>query len=96
MSAIAALYKRKTELLNFLGLCSRFVHNLSEILIEVTEERKAFVLGERRKKGFSGIKEALCLAPVLAYPQRSEYFIINMNASYFGISSVPLQVSEDK
>jgi hypothetical protein len=38
------------------------------------------------------LKEALCAAPILAYPQPGERFIVDPDATYFEIEGVLSQV----
>lgn len=86
--------KTKTEVRAFLGLCAyyrRFVKNFSEIakpLHRLTEESRQFIWDESCGLAFKQLKELLCSAPILGYPNRSGRFIVDTDASNTGIGGV--------
>ena len=45
---------------------------------------------------FTSLKEALCAAPVLGYPQPGKQFIVDTDTSNVGIGRVLSQVQDDK
>lgn len=86
------------ELRSFLGLASyyrRFVRDFATIaapLHRLTEKGKTFVWDERCNEAFTTLKQRLVSAPVLAYPQFEQEFILDIDASEFGIGGVLSQV----
>jgi hypothetical protein len=50
------------------------------------------------ESAFQTLKEALCTAPVLDYPQPRERFVVDTDASYFGIEGVlsEIQAGEER
>jgi hypothetical protein len=52
------------------------------------EEKQAFQWTPEVEAAFQTVKEALCTAPILAYPQPRRTFIIDTDASNVGIEGV--------
>ena len=86
----------------FLGLCNyyrRFVYRFSEIaapLTHLTEKKTAFQWTSDCQTAFDELKEALCEAPILAYPSSVGQFIVDTDASNIGIGGVLSQVQNGK
>ena len=86
----------------FLGLCNyyrRFVYQFSEIaspLTKLTEKKADFHWDQECQVAFDGLKEALCEAPVLAYPRSSGLFIVDTDASNTGVGGVLSQLQDDE
>ena len=86
----------------FLGLCNyyrRFVYQFSEIaspLTKLTEKKADFHWDQECRVAFDGLKEALCEAPVLAYPRSSGLFIVDTDASNTGVGGVLSQLQDDE
>ncbi len=82
----------------FLGLASyyrRFLSNLATIsypLTALTQKNAKFVWGPKQMAAFNKIKELLISSSVLAYPTRDDPFILDTDASAFGIGAVLSQV----
>jgi hypothetical protein len=61
--------------ISFLGLCTyyrRFIPgfaNIAKPLTKLTEQNQSFHWTAEVKNAFQTLKEALCTAPILAYPQ---------------------------
>jgi hypothetical protein len=73
----------KHELRSFLGLCTYYrwfissFANIAKLLTRLTEEKQAFQWSLEVEAAFQSLKEALCIAPILGYPQPGEKFIID-------------------
>ena len=88
----------------FLGLCNyyrRFVYQqiFSEIaspLTKLTEKKADFHWDQECQVAFDGLKEALCEAPVLAYPRSSGLFNVDTDASNTGVGGVLSQLQDDE
>jgi hypothetical protein len=73
--------------ISFLGLCMyyrRFISgftNSAEPLTKLTEQKQSFQWPPEVEAAFQTLEGALCAAPILAYPQPEERFIIDTDAS---------------
>ena len=91
-----------TDVRSFLGLCSyyrKFVPKFSEIakpLTKLTEKDQPFTWGSEQENAWLDLKQRLTTAPVLAYPDPSAEFILDTDASGYGIGAVLVQVQEGK
>jgi hypothetical protein len=56
------------------------------------EEKQTFQWTPEVEAAFQTLKGALCAAPILAYPQLGERFIVDTDASNFGIGGVLSQI----
>ena len=87
-----------TEVRSFLGLASyyrRFVQNFSEVarpLTKLTEKGRTFEWDSENDVAFDTLKRNLIDAPILAYPSLGDPFIVDVDASFFGIGGVLSQV----
>lgn len=94
--------KDKTQVRAFLGLCSyyrRFVKNFSDIakpLHKLTEEKRHFFWDEECEAAFEELKKRLCNTPILGYPDAENDFIVDTDASDFGIGGVLSQQKGDQ
>jgi hypothetical protein len=52
------------------------------------EEKQAFQWTPEVETSFQSLKDALCTAPVLAYPQPRQRFFVETDASNVGIGGV--------
>jgi hypothetical protein len=92
--------KDKHEIRSFLGLCMyyrRFISafaNIAKPLTRLTEEKQAFQWTPEVEAAFQTLKGALCAAPLLAYHQQGERFIVDTDASNFGIGGVLSQIQD--
>jgi predicted aspartyl protease len=90
------------EVRSFLGLCSyyrRFVQGFATIaspLHKLTEKSKTFEWSDECEVAFNTLKTKLCEAPILAYPNFEHDFILDTDASNFGLGGVLSQNIEDK
>jgi len=82
----------------FMGLASyyrKFIPEFSEIvrpLSRLTEKNARFLWGQEQENAFCLLKERLISAPVLAYPDPDVPFILDTDASNFGMGAVLSQV----
>ena len=89
-----------TEVKGFLGICSyyrRFIKNFSAMakpLVKLTEKDVPFVWSEDQNRSFEELKDELTSAPILSYPQRDGYFILDTDACDTGIGAVLSQVQD--
>ncbi|CAI5685713.1 unnamed protein product [Oreochromis niloticus] len=82
------------ELRSFLGLASyyrRFIKGFATIaspLHRLTDKGQPFGWGDACAAAFAQLKEALTRAPVLAYPNARQPFIVDTDASNVGVGAV--------
>jgi hypothetical protein len=92
--------RNKHEIRSFLGLCTyyrRFISgfaNITKPLTKLMEQKQSFQWTSEAEAAFQTLKGALCSAPVLAYPQPGERFIVDTDASNFGIGGVLSQIQD--
>ena len=83
------------SMVGFMSYYRRFIPHFSELakpLVTLTEKDKRFSWGPDQEKSVVALKEALCSAPVLAYPLPDEPFILDTDASDVGIGAVLSQI----
>jgi hypothetical protein len=68
--------------------------NIAKPLNKVIEQKQSFQWTPDVEAAFEPLKGALCAAPIFAYPQRGERFIVDTDASNVGIGEVLSQVQE--
>ena len=91
--------KRQTQ--QFLGFASyywRFVKDFATIarpLHRLTERTASFMWTSDCQKAFNELRQQLCSAPVLAYPDFKPQFILDTDASDVGIEAVLSQTDEE-
>lgn len=87
---------------SFLGLASyyrKFIPHFADIassLADLTKKRATFVWGDEQQEAFDYLKNALCTSPVLAYPNDEDLFILDTDASDYGIGAVLSQAPHDR
>lgn len=89
------------RLRQFLGLSSysrRFVPSFAKIaqpLNQLTRKGVEFIWTDECQEAFTTLKQKLTTAPVLAYPSFSRDFVLETDASTFGLGAVLSQPQED-
>ncbi|KAK6171893.1 hypothetical protein SNE40_018316 [Patella caerulea] len=89
-----------TEVRSFLGLCSyyrRFIKHFSDIakpLNKLTEKGQKFNWTDECESSFQTLKLRLTESPVLAYPDPTKSFILDTDASGYGIGAVVSRVHD--
>ena len=93
--------QNQTDIRSFVGLCSyyrRFIPDFATVakpLITLTEKNVTFKWGQEQERAWTTLKQKLTTAPILAYPDRDATFVLDTDASNFGIGAVLSQVSKD-
>ena len=86
--------KTTKHIKQYLGLCGyyrRHIPNFALIakpLTSLLKKETPFSWGEKQEKAFTTLKDVLCSAPILQYPNFSEPFLITTDASFFAIGCV--------
>nr|GEX73347.1 putative reverse transcriptase domain-containing protein [Tanacetum cinerariifolium] len=84
----------KVQFLGPAGYYRRFIVGFSKIakpLTKLTQKKVTFEWGDKQEAAFQLLKQKLCSAPILALPERREYFIIYCNASIKGLGAMLMQ-----
>ena len=91
-----------TQVRQFLGLCSyyrRFVKGFSTIakpLTELTKKEAELVWNVSCQEAFDTLKSHLTSAQVMGYPTETGEFILDTDASNFGIGAVLSQIQDER
>ena len=94
--------KTKRDVRSFLGTCSyyrRFIQDFAAIarpLHSLTEKNCTFKWTQECEVSFEKLKAALSSAPILGFPDMSKPFILDTDASGFGIGAVLSQIHDNK
>lgn len=89
-----------TEIRSFLGIASyyrKFIPAFSQLsfpLNELMRKNRKFVWTIECESSFHTLKQALVSAPILAYPSRNDPFILDTDASLYGIGGVLSQLQD--
>ena len=81
--------------LHMLGYYRKFVKGYSKKarpLTRLTEKGVEFAWGEDEEEAWQMLKKELLNAPILAYPDPTKWFILDTDASSYGIGAVLSQV----
>lgn len=87
-----------SEIKSFLGLAGyyrKFIEHFSEIaspLTKLTCKNGKFVWNREFQKAFELLKQKSVSAPILSYPQKEGKFILDTDASLYGIGAVLSQI----
>jgi len=88
------------ELRQFLGLATyyrKFVKNFAQVaapLYRLTERNKVWTWAKECNRAFITLKEKLTSAPILAFPDFTKQFILDTDASAYGVGAVLTQSVE--
>ena len=94
--------KDVSEVRSFIGLCAyyrRFVKGFSDLckpLYHLTEKGVTFHWDDKQDKAFKALKACLTTAPILAFPNEHDKFILDTDASAVGIGAVLSQVQDNE
>lgn len=86
--------KTPTDVKSFLGLAGyyrKFIRNFSKIakpLTELTKKETPFHWTDRTQNAFQILKDKLCSAPVLKFPDFSKQFLLTTDASNEGLGAI--------
>ena len=89
-----------SEVRSFLGTCSyyrRFIQGFADIarpLHQLTEKNTDFIWSEQCQTAFDCLKKSLVNAPILGYPCISGTYILDTDASGYGIGAVLSQIQD--
>jgi transposase InsO family protein/predicted aspartyl protease len=90
----------KHQLRSFLGLCTyyrRFVMGFASIakpLTKLTEEARKFDWDQSCQRAFEQLKKALLTSPILGYPNEHGNFVLDTDASNYGIGGILSQLQD--
>ena len=87
--------KQTRSFLGMVNYYSRFVPKLAEIahpLHKITKKNAKFIWTSDCQKAFQTLKDKLASAPIMAYPTRTEKFILDTDASDLGYGAVLSQM----
>ncbi|GKD84912.1 putative reverse transcriptase domain-containing protein, partial [Tanacetum coccineum] len=76
------------------GYYRHFIANLSKIakpLTELTQKNQKYEWGVEQEEAFYTLKDNLCNAPILSFPDGSEDFVVYCDASNQGLGCVLMQ-----
>jgi len=75
------------------GYYRRFIRQYAQIAQPITEllKKNEFKWGEKATNSFTALKKAMLEAPILLYPNFSNLFVVETDASNTGIGAVLMQ-----
>lgn len=88
------------EIRSFIGIASyyrRFIENFSNVaypLTRLTQKDRKFEWSEDCEKTFNSFKHLLTTAPILSYPSTNDMFILDTDASAYGVGAVLSQLQD--
>ena len=90
--------KSVRQFLDFFGYYRRFIPNLADIttpLVALTGKDVPFVWEPVCSTAFCTLQESLIHAPILAFPTETGRYILDADASSFGLGGVLSQIQDD-
>jgi hypothetical protein len=69
--------------------------DIARPLYKLTEKDREFEWSKEAQEAFDGLKDKLCQAPLLAYPDVQKEFILDCDASNEGLGSVLSQIDDN-
>ena len=88
------------DIRSFLGLAGyyhKFIPGFSSIaapLLQLTQKASSFIWKNACKQAFQRLKQLLCSAPILAYPDFGKDFVLQTDASDYGVGAVLSQLDD--
>lgn len=89
------------QLRRFLGMTGwyrRFIHNYADVthpLTDLLSSKRKFCWNQEAQKSFDLLKEKLTTAPLLVHPNYSKPFILQCDASTYGVGAVLAQEDDE-
>ena len=89
------------DIRSFLGLAGyyrKFIPGFATVaapLVRLTEKTSPFCWSDECETSFSRVKSLLCSAPILCYPRFDREFLLQTDASDFGVGAVLSQLDDD-
>ena len=90
--------KSVRQFLGFVGYCRRFIPNFADVvtpLVTLTGKDVPFVWDTGCSTAFSVLRAALIHTPILAFPNETGQYILDADASNFGLGGVLSQIQDD-
>ena len=91
--------RNKTEVRSFLGDYRRFIQHFADVarpLQQLTEKDREFSWIEECQGSFENLKKLLTVTPILAYPNLTDEFCLDTDASEYAIGAVLSQKENGK
>jgi hypothetical protein len=91
------LWQSVSDIKAFLGMTGyyrRFIRGYADItrpLTALLRKNKHFVIDKDIRRSIKMLKEALCQSPILAYPKHGVPFVLQVDASNYGMGGVLAQ-----
>ncbi|GJS62292.1 putative reverse transcriptase domain-containing protein [Tanacetum coccineum] len=82
---------KKEELYAKFSKCDFWLPKIAKPMTKLTQKSVKFNWGEKEEITFQTLKQKLCSAPILAFPEGSENFIVYCDASHKGLGAVLMQ-----
>ena len=79
------------------GYYRKFISGFSSIaapLLKLTQKEASFIWTDSCQQAFQRLKQLLCSAPILAYPDFGKNFVLQTDASDYGVGAVLSQLDD--
>ena len=89
--------KSVRQFLGFVGYYRRFIQNfadLAEPLVALTGKDVPFVWSPACEDAFTGLRDAMVRSPILAFPTETGEYMLDTDASNFGLGGVLSQIQK--
>ncbi|GKE58526.1 putative reverse transcriptase domain-containing protein [Tanacetum coccineum] len=90
LKAILELLKKEKLYAKF-SKCEFRISKIAKSMMKLTQKGIKFDWGEKEENAFQLIKQKLCSAPILAFPEGSEDLVVYCDASHKGLGAVFMQ-----
>ena len=91
--------KSVRQFLGFVGYYRRFIPNFADLttpLVTLTGKDVPFLRNSSCSSAFSALRASLLDAPILAFPTETGHYVLDTDASNFGLGGVLSQVQNDQ